>query len=99
MIQTIKKELPESTKPIMKKILENEKTKIIGVGLKKGVEIAHHKAPSFAKIIVMQGAINYISEERNMILNHLDEFDIPLDETHKVIGLDDAIFLLIIHFE
>lgn len=99
MIQEIKKELPESTKPIMKVILKNEKTKIIGVGLKKDVEIAHHKAPSYTKILVIQGAINYISEERNITLKHLDEFDIPLDETHKVIGLDDAIFLLIIHFE
>lgn len=97
MIKDIKSQLEGSDKPIVQSILKKADVKIMAIGLREKVELADHTAPSHAKIIVIQGKINYISKARNIMLSPLDEFDIPLQEVHKVIGIEDAIFLLVIH--
>jgi quercetin dioxygenase-like cupin family protein len=97
MITEIEKELANSDKPIVKIFFKNEGSKIVAIGLKKGVELANHTAPNFAKILVIKGAVNYISDNSNIVLNCLESFDIPLKEVHKVIGIESSIFLLILH--
>ena len=97
MISEIFNELKKSEKPVVKVFFKNESTKIIAIGLKKGVELADHSAPNLAKILVIKGNISYISHQTNIVLNHLDSFDIPLKEVHKVIGNENSIFLLILN--
>jgi len=97
MISEIFNELEKSEKPVAKVFFKNENTKIIAIGLKKGIELANHTAPNLAKILVIKGSINYVSHQTNIVLNHLDSFDISLKEVHKVIGNENSIFLLILN--
>lgn len=96
MLKNIYSRLSESEQPIVQVMIKEELLKVLAIGLKKDVELADHVAPGHAKIVVIQGQIKYISKERALMLSSLDELDIPLEEVHKVVGIEDAIFLVII---
>ncbi|MFZ1497954.1 MAG: hypothetical protein WAS72_12910 [Saprospiraceae bacterium] len=99
ILQEINQNLQISDKPVTKVLIKNDKTRLLAIGLKKGVEMANHKAPSFARIYVIKGRIKYISDTNNVELSYLDEHEIPLEEVHRVVGLENSIFLLTIRYE
>lgn len=96
MIQDIAIALSSSTAPITKAYYENDKTKIIAIGLKKDVVLAKHTAPSKAQILIIQGAVTFRTATFSKSINTYETFEIPLEVVHEVIGDTDSIFLLIL---
>lgn len=96
MIQGVIEELTTSNTPIMKPYYEHDGTKIIAVGLKKGVVLEKHTAPCKAQILIIKGAVIFKTEDGDTSLQTYDSFDISLALEHEVIGETDAVFLLIL---
>ena len=88
--------LESSEKPITQLIHKTDSSKVIAIGLAKGVALKEHKSPGPAKIVVIKGNIRYEANNSELELSAFDEYEIPLDEIHSVIGLDHSIFLLMI---
>lgn len=97
MLKDLIEKLPNSDKPLTKVLLKNENTKVIAVGLKKGVVLNDHKAPGATKLIVVKGEIKYTTVQNEIVLRLFDEYDIPLEEIHRVEGLQDSLFLLLVN--
>ncbi len=96
MLKEVAEKLKNSNTPVMQKIHTNNGTKLIAFGLKKGVALAEHTAPSKAKIIMVQGEVDFNMKQESYRLATLDTYDIPLKEKHAVVGVEDAIFLLLL---
>lgn len=97
MLKDILEKLPHSDKPLTTLLLKNENTKVIAVGLKKGVVLNNHKAPGTTKLIVVKGEVKYTTAHKEIVLQLFDEYDIPLEEIHRVEGLQDSLFLLLVN--
>lgn len=97
MLKDLIEKLPNSDKPLTKVLLKNENTKVIAVGLKKGVVLNDHKAPGATKLIVVKGEVKYTTAHKEIMLRLFEEYDIPLDEIHRVEGLQDSLFLLLVN--
>lgn len=96
MLKDLIEKLPHSDKPLTTILLKNENTKVIAVGLKKGVMLNDHKAPGATKLIVVKGEIKYTTAHKEIVLQLFDEYDIPLEEIHRVEGLQDSVFMLLV---
>ena len=68
--------------------------KLYVIGLRSGVELAEHLTNSKAKIMVVQGEIDFNTTTSSYRLERFDSFEIPSDTKHSVVGVFDAIFLL-----
>ena len=96
MIQDIAIALSTSTTPIIQPYYENDKTKIIAIGLKKDVVLEKHTAPSKAQILIIQGTVTFRTATFSKSINTYETYEIPLEVEHEVIGDADSIFLLIL---
>ena len=96
MLVAIAEKLKDSDKPIVEKIYNERGTKLIAVGLKKGVELAEHTAPSKAKLIMVQGEVDFNMKNESFRFAALDTYDIPLNVKHTVVGVEDAVFVLLL---
>jgi len=99
IVNNIESQLKGSTRPIVKVLMKNNLTRCIAIGLAENVELSDHKSPAPAQLLILKGSINYQSQSADVILNALDEFEIPQEEVHRVIAKEDSIFLLIINHE
>lgn len=96
VLNHIAETLATSEKPVIEQIYDKEGKKLIAIGLKKGVEFPEHVAPAKAKLMVVQGEVDFNTETRSYRLERFDSFDIPMDIKHAVVGVDDAVFLLLL---
>tara|TARA_R110001632_G_scaffold72565_1_gene167669 strand:- start:718 stop:1035 length:318 start_codon:yes stop_codon:yes gene_type:complete len=96
VLTEISEALSGSDKPIIKQIYSNNGQKMLAIGLKKGITFPEHLAPSKAKILVVQGQIDFIIASDRRRLESFDSYDIPLEVKHSVEGVVDAIFLLLL---
>ncbi|UXP31632.1 hypothetical protein N6H18_14885 [Reichenbachiella agarivorans] len=92
--KSIWQELQTADKPVVKVLHKTDKTKIVGVGLKKGVMLAEHLTKVPTKMIVIEGQIQYSQKGEETILSKLDEWDIPVEVLHEVLGLENSLFVL-----
>jgi quercetin dioxygenase-like cupin family protein len=99
MLQDLNLDLKQSDSPVIKPYYIHGSTKILAIGLKDGVTLAKHKAPSKAQLLVVKGKIVFKIKDEEIHLDTCDTFKIPLDVEHEVIGKSDAIFLLILSEE
>jgi quercetin dioxygenase-like cupin family protein len=95
VLNEIAEALANSEKPVVKQVYNHDDTKLIAIGLRKGVELSEHVAPGKAKLMVIQGEVDFNTDTRSFRLAQFDSFDIPEDVAHSVIGVYDAIFLLL----
>lgn len=95
VLNEIAKALPASDKPVIKQIYNQEGQKMLAIGLKKGVVFPEHVAPSRAKLMVIQGEIDYNTDTESFRFQSFDTYDIPIDVKHSVVGFSDAIFLVL----
>jgi len=94
---TIKKiidEIENTDKPITALLTSGTSSKLIAIGLAKGIFLKEHKAPGHTKMIVLKGKLEYLSEGNSKIFSEYDEYQIPLKEVHSVLGLENSVFLL-----
>jgi len=93
-IKEIKAEIKTATKPVVSVLTKGSQSKLIAIGLGKGISLREHKAPGPTRIVMLLGAIEYKTSDAVKTFNALDEYQIPMDEIHAVTGIEDAIFLL-----
>jgi len=83
------------TGPAIKVLEKGEQFKVILIGFKKEMALKAHQTPIKAKLIVLEGKVNYIEAQRLVVLKKYDELDIPKTVVHSVQALEDSICLLI----
>mgnify|MGYP005643343753 CR=1 FL=1 len=86
-------------KPVTNLLWKKENSKVILIELSKGVELKEHKIPSAndsAILRVLKGKVEYKTSHKDITLNSLEKVDIPKEELHSVVGIDDSICLLIL---
>jgi quercetin dioxygenase-like cupin family protein len=83
-------------KPTVAIIKKNEKIKYFAVALGKNAVLQKHKTNVPTTLLVQKGELDFRFEDRNYHLKTLDSFEIPVDEVHEVIGLqNENLFTLI----
>ncbi|MBS1572199.1 MAG: hypothetical protein JST62_07395 [Bacteroidetes bacterium] len=78
-----------SDKPTVAIIRKNEKIKYFAVALGKDVVMHKHKTAVPATLVVLKGALDFRFVDRNYHLKTFDTFEIPVEEIHEVIGLEN----------
>ncbi|MDA9056561.1 hypothetical protein N9K49_01780 [Flavobacteriaceae bacterium] len=96
VINEISESLSESKKPLIKQIYDKAGKTLFVIGLRRGVELPENLTNSKAKIMVVQGEIDFNTATSSYRLERFDSFDIPPDVKHSVVGVFDAIFLLLL---
>lgn len=97
MMTEVANNLKISDQPVIKKIHDENGTKIMAIGLKRGVELSEHVAPCKARLLVVQGEIDFNTETESRRYACFESYDIPMDVKHSVVAWDDAIFLLFLN--
>lgn len=95
-MKSLREELKTSNKPVFKIVQASEHFKVIAIGLNTSVVLKKHKAPARAKLVVVQGSVDYCSERETATLNQFDEYNIPLDEFHELVAHEASICMLIV---
>jgi len=94
-IHEIFQQLQTATNPVIKVLQKGETFKVILIGFKNGMVLKEHKASLPARLIVLQGKVEYRETEKKIVLQQYDETDIPMHVIHSVACLEDALCLLI----
>lgn len=95
VLNKISQALSTSEKPIIKQIYNQEGEKMLAIGLKTGVVFPEHLAPSRAKLMVIQGEVDYRTAVDTFRFQSFDTYEIPIGVKHSVVGVEDAIFLIL----
>lgn len=96
VINEIADALSKSDIPIIKQVYDKGGNKLLAIGLRSGVLFPEHLAPSQAKLMVIQGEIDFKTATDTYRFERFDSFDIPMDVKHSVLGVFDSIFLLLL---
>ena len=96
VIKEVIKELKTSSTPVINTLLATRDTEIIVIGLKKGVTLKEHQAPTTAKLVVIKGKVNFATPGAVQLLKRYEEHAIPLKVSHSVTAVEDAVCLLIL---
>ena len=70
-------------------------SRVIVLGLKKGMVLKEHKTNTPTKLVVIDGSVIYRKTEAWVVMNKFDEMDIPVNGPHSVEALEDSICFLI----
>jgi len=97
IIKKIIDEIEYAKKPVTALLTSGTNSKLIAIGLAKGVLLKKHKAPGPTKLIVLKGKLEYLSKGNSKIFSEYDEYQIPLEEVHSVVGIENSVFLLSIN--
>jgi quercetin dioxygenase-like cupin family protein len=97
VIKTVLEQLAnqDTNDPSIKILKKGEGYKVIVLGFKKGMILKEHSTPIPAKLIVVDGKVNYKEVNRTLILDKFDELDIPVNVIHAVEAIEDSICFLI----
>ena len=97
MMTEVAEKLKKSNAPVVKEIHNENGTKILAIGLGRGVTLAEHVAPCKAKLLVVQGEIDFNTATESKRFACYESYNIPMDVKHSVVAWDDAIFLLFLN--
>tara|TARA_R110002072_G_scaffold7503_2_gene40637 strand:+ start:390875 stop:391177 length:303 start_codon:yes stop_codon:yes gene_type:complete len=97
MMTEVAENLKKSNAPVVKEIYNENGTKILAIGLGRGVTLAEHVAPCKAKLLVVQGEIDFNTATESKRFACYESYNIPMDVKHSVVAWDDAIFLLFLN--
>ena len=97
MMTEVANKLKLSDSPVVKKIHDENGTKIMAIGLARGVELAEHVAHCKARLLVIKGEIDFNTETESRRYACYESYDIPMNLKHSVVAWDDAIFLLFLN--
>lgn len=82
--------------PVVATIFKAERSKVLAIGMKRGVVLHKHTALSKAKLLVVKGEVDFNTENQSKRLALYDTYDIPVEVTHSVEAYEDALFLLVL---
>lgn len=96
MLKELMTEVNTKTSPAVKLLHKNNYTKVLAIAFKENMLLKEHKSPGLAHLVVMQGKVEYRSKNEAVILDCYDEMNIPGEDLHSVLALEDALIILII---
>ena len=85
----------DNHQPSIKILRKGKDYKVIVLGFKKGMILKEHSTPIPAKLVVIEGKVNYKEVDKALVLDKFDELDISVDVIHAVEALEDSICFLI----
>ncbi|MBU0695932.1 MAG: hypothetical protein KKE39_05325 [Bacteroidetes bacterium] len=85
----------DTHQPSIKILRKGKDYKVIVLGFKKGMILKEHSTPIPAKLVVIEGKVNYKEVDKALVLDKFDELDISVDVIHAVEALEDSICFLI----
>ncbi|HAC15135.1 MAG TPA: hypothetical protein DCE78_04220 [Bacteroidetes bacterium] len=94
IIKEIKNELYTSDHPIAKSLHHGNGFKVLAMGFKKGMILESHQSYMQSKLTVLEGAVIYKEENREVKLGQYDEVEIPIEINHSVEAIEDSLCLL-----
>jgi quercetin dioxygenase-like cupin family protein len=94
-LQEIWSEVKDASKPVTRLIRTGDGYKMMGMAFLKGMELKEHHSTKPAKLIVLQGSVDYVEGADVRNLKALDEIEIPVNVKHSVVCTKDAVCLLI----
>lgn len=83
-----------SERPLVRTLYDKHHMTTLAIGLKRGVVLPEHSTSSKAKLMVLEGEIDFNTATASYRLARFDSFDIPIDELHWVEAYSDAIFIV-----
>lgn len=83
-----------ATHPVAKAFFKGSGFKTLAIAFKKGMVLKDHKTTHQAKLLVIDGKINFIAGAKEVELTKFEEYDIPINVIHSVVAIDDSIILL-----
>jgi quercetin dioxygenase-like cupin family protein len=96
IIKEVLAQLAQSQEGPVIKVLENgEQFKVIVMAFKKDMVLKAHQTSVPARLVVIEGRVNYLESERSVILSKFEDLCIPVNVQHSVKALEDAVCLLI----
>lgn len=95
IIQDVLAQLGNSENPVVKIMRRGDQFKVIVLGFKKGMLLKEHKTPVPAKLVVVDGSVQYTQGQDSIVLNKYDDHDIPVDIMHSVTAMEDSLCFLI----
>ena len=95
IIKEILAQLPHAVKPVVKKYEQEAGSHVLAIGLNKNVILKEHKSDVPARILVIKGAINYVTAKKRVQIALFEEHEIPVGEYHSIEPQEDSIFLVI----
>jgi quercetin dioxygenase-like cupin family protein len=93
-LKELKKELSNTTYPVIKLLHHGTNFKVLVMGFNKGTILKEHKAHVRSKLTVLEGAVIYKEANRALELMHYDEVEIPIGIPHSVEAIEDSLCLL-----
>ncbi|MFD2517678.1 hypothetical protein [Salinimicrobium flavum] len=97
ILKEILSETGTAGKPVVRKLQQGKATDshVLAIGLGKEVVLRDHKSDIPAKIVVLKGKMVYKEKDTKVVLQALDEYDIPVGEIHRVEAIEDSLFIVI----
>lgn len=94
IIKQVKEKLKSSKGPVALSLHQGPGFKTLVIGFNKDMVLKEHKAHLKSKLCVLEGAVIYKEDTRELRLNRYDEVDIPVEVMHAVTALEDSLCLL-----
>ena len=82
----------------MRVIFRNNNTRIVAIGLKKGMKLIDHRLPVTTKMILIKGQVIIDSKIEIITLTEYQQYEIPAKVIHQVRVEEDALALLFLDF-
>ncbi|HEY4540660.1 MAG TPA: hypothetical protein VIG94_11720 [Faecalibacter sp.] len=98
MLKSIIDNLSTCEKPLMRVIFRNNTTRIVAIGLKKGMKLVDHRLPVITKMILIKGQVIIDSKIEIVTLTEYQQYEIPAKVIHQVKVEEDALALLFLDF-
>jgi hypothetical protein len=96
VINEVLSQLEKAANPVVKLLQNRPAGKVLVLGFKKGMILKEHQTAVPARLVIVEGIVNYKEEDVLVMLDKFSDFEIPVDVTHSVEALEDSICLLIV---
>lgn len=96
VIKDIALQLKDAKTPVIKVLQNQASGKVLAIGLKKGIALKEHKTAVPARLVVIEGAVDYRQGGTSTKLDRFSDRGIPANILHAVEALEDSICLLIV---
>ncbi len=93
-ISNMLKELETTEHPVAKIFHKGENSRVLIIAFKKGMSLKEHKAQLTSKLLVLEGSVDYTTEEISVTLNKYDEVNIAANLIHAVTAKENSICIL-----
>jgi quercetin dioxygenase-like cupin family protein len=94
LIKELLEELKTKHHPVAKALHKGEHFKVLVIAFTKGMILKEHKTSVYSKLTILKGSVHYHSTTNIVVLNEYDEMEIPLEEIHAIVALEDSLCLL-----